>query len=82
VSDIFLGRNISSSAFGLEVVEISCLKRDIGESLALDRDKSDEEVIGRAVPSVARMKRKIRNVVFIWRLEVFYACNARSEVGL
>jgi hypothetical protein len=57
-----------SSVFGLEVVKPFCRKRDfeaVIASSALDCDMRDERDIGRGVPSVAKMKMKIRIVGFI-----------------
>jgi hypothetical protein len=90
VSDIFLGRKSSSSAFRSEVGGLCCRKRDIeenGKSLALDRDMRDEGATGRAVPSVARIKTRTRMASFIMGgssgFEVAsYACEVKSEARL
>jgi hypothetical protein len=90
VSDIFLGRRSSSSAFRSEGGGLCCRKRDIeenGKRIALDRDMRDEGATGRAVPSVARIKTRARTASFIMggssRFEVTsYACEVKSEARL
>jgi hypothetical protein len=90
VSNIFLGRKSSSSAFRSEAGGLCCRKGDLeenGKSLALDRDMRDEGATGRAVPSVARIKTRTRTASFIIGgssgFEVASsACEAKSEARL